>query len=206
MFYISLFALFMLSSWITPRPFHLLPTAALLLTLGACMREGVEPQRTLPEATQGGLNTAGAKVDGQLWLPATVMFADKATRAFYQRINGRHELSISLNRVTEPEADPLQQTSIRFYVPDISAPGTVVFDQNVDPSLMYNQSAFATFTYSKPSPDQVLITNAGAQGRLTITHLDTVARIVAGTFAFQARQRGSTATTSVTEGRFDLRY
>ncbi|TLM93938.1 hypothetical protein [Hymenobacter jeollabukensis] len=196
----------MFSSWIIPRPFRLLPSAALLLTLVACMREGVEPKRVLPEATQSGLNTAGAKVDGQVWLPATVMFAGSATHVAYQRINGRHELRISLRRVTDTEADPLQQTSIGFYVPDISAPGTVVFNQSVDPYIMVNQRAFAKLMYSKPTPDQEFVTNSAMHGQLTVTRLDTVARIVAGTFDFQAQQRGTTATTSVTEGRFDLRY
>lgn len=196
----------MFLSPITSRPFHLLPAAALLLTLGACMREGVEPKRTLPEATQSGLNTAGAHVDGQVWLPATVLFAGTATKATYQRVNGHRELTVYLRRVTDGKADPFQQTSIELFVPDLKAPGTVVIDQTIPLHTVGGEYPYATFSYSLPSPGREFITSAAMRGQLTVTRLDTVARIVAGTFAFQAQERGTATTANVTEGRFDLRY
>ena len=48
------------------RPAVLLVTALLGLTQ-CIMREGPDPQETLPDATQTSQNTAGCRVDGLPW-------------------------------------------------------------------------------------------------------------------------------------------
>jgi hypothetical protein len=47
-----------------------------------------------------------------------------------------------------------------------------------------------------------------ATGQLTVTHLDSVAKIISGTFEFTAQKvRGEgPETVRLTEGRFDLQY
>jgi len=39
-----------------------------------------------------------------------------------------------------------------------------------------------------------------------VTRLDTIARVVSGTFAFEAREAIGGATVRVTEGRFDCTF
>lgn len=116
-----------------------------------------------------------------------------------------YNLNISLARITSDD-DPYNQTSINMYVPDIRKPGTVTFEQTANPTLTTSNPAYATFIKNKPDPDEVLITGPAYPGQLTITRLDTVARIVAGTYEFKAKQLGGAVTVSVTEGRFDLHY
>lgn len=176
-----------------------------LLALGACKKKLVYPTLILPEATQVGNNTGGAKIDGQVWLPATTLFVGAPTRVMYHRGSTGYQLTVSLSRATDPESAPLNDTSIRIYVPDIRSAGTVALNQQSNPSLV-NTPAHATFTYAKPSPDQVLITGPDAPGQLTVTRLDTVARVISGTFEFRAREIRGSATVQVTEGRFDLKY
>lgn len=180
----------------------------LALTLTGCMQEGPLPALVLPEATQTGQNTAGARVDGAIWRAAQEqLFAGQATQVSYFKsaVTG-YQLAISLNRVPIAKNAPFDQTSIDFYVPDIRTPGTVVLSQPANPRLTTSNPAYATFTNAKLSPSQQYITGPTATGQLMVTRLDTVARIVAGTFEFTAQEAGTASTVRITEGRFDLSY
>ncbi|WP_139926281.1 hypothetical protein [Hymenobacter sp. DG01] len=177
-----------------------------LLALGACKKEEA-PKAVLPEATQTGQNTAGAKVDGTVWLPVQqFLYAGAPLTARYTKSVTGYELDLYFGRFPAEENDPFSETSINFYVPDIRKPGTIQLNQQADPKFTTANPAYATFTYGKPSPDQVLITGPAAPGTLTITRLDTVARVVAGTYEFRAQALTGTGSVNVTEGRFDLKY
>ena len=81
------------------RPAVLLVTALLGLTQ-CIMREGSDPQETLPDATQTGQNTAGCRVDGLPWRAVqTSMFAGKPVRANWgpNPLGGR-QLSLYLGK------------------------------------------------------------------------------------------------------------
>ena len=57
------------------------------------------------------------------------------------------------------------------------------------------------------SPIDDWITSAAQTGSVTLTRFDTVARVVSGTFEFNAENVMNPAQTiSVTEGRFDIKY
>lgn len=187
--------------------FSLLPSLALLLT-AACTKE-TDPQPQLPAATQTGQNTAGCRVDGRVWLPAGDFLVSGApVRAVYQRVGGAYQLTILLERLPDEAGDPFGQTAIRLSAPNAPSPGTFALNQLVDPRLGAGNPPHAAFIYAKPSPDQQLLTGPQAEGRLVITRLDTVARVVAGTFEFTGREQagGGGASVQVTEGRFDVRF
>jgi len=183
-----------------------LATVFAVLALAGCKKEE-EPAPTLPQATQTGQNTAGAKVNGTVWRPVQQsLFGGPAIQAFYGKRSTGQQLRILLTYSPDKEDEPLSQTSLLLYVPDIRTAGPVSLDQYADPRLTTSNPAYGLFSYEKPSPDEQFITGPTAPGQLTITRLDTVARIVAGTFEFQAKPLTGTGSVSVTEGRFDLKY
>lgn len=54
---------------------------------------------------------------------------------------------------------------------------------------------------------QGLALSTTATGRIVLTQVDTVRRVMAGTFEGQLRQTGTpNATRELTQGRFDIRY
>lgn len=184
-------------------------SALFLLALAGCAsKETPLPAAQLPAATQSGQNTAGCRVDGQVWLPAGGgLFAPRPVSVTLQRSVTGLQLSVLLDR--DPLTDdgqPFARTSIRLYVPNVTGPGVIALDQYADPRLTTSNPAYGAFTYTAPSPDQQLLTGSGATGQLVITRLDTVARVVAGSFRFRARELAGPATVDVTEGRFDLTY
>lgn len=185
-----------------------LPAAALftLLALGACKKKEVQPELRLPEATQVGANTAGAKVDGKVWVPETTLFVGSASSATYQREGSRRTLRLSFNRVPATDSAPFNETSFRFIVADVRTTGRIDLNQVAQPTFPSLTPPFATFKYAKPFPGREFFTGPDATGHLTITRLDTVARVVAGTFEFQARETTGTGTVSVTDGRFDMKF
>ncbi|MDU0371988.1 lipoprotein [Hymenobacter endophyticus] len=182
--------------------------ALLLTALTGCMKEAALPTPQLPAATQTGQQTAGCRVDGQLWVPAGGgLFAPNPISVTLRRDGTRRHLSVLLDR--NPATDdglPNPNTLIQLYVPNVSGPGVFALDQPADPRLTNSNPAYAAFWYTAPSPDQLLITGPTATGQLTITRLDTVARVVAGTFQFRSREQAGPATVHVTDGRFDLTY
>lgn len=187
---------------------HSLPAAALftLLALGACKKKEVQPELQLPAASQSGANTAGAKIDGKVWVTETTLFVGSATTASYQREGSRRTLRLNFSRVPASESAPFNETSFRFIVGDVRTTGRIDLNQVAQPTYPSLTPPFASFKYSKPFPGREFLTGPDATGHLTITRLDTVARIVAGTFEFQARETNGTGTVTVTDGRFDVKF
>ena len=173
------------------------------------MPEEVEPATVLPPATQTGANTAGCRLNGALWdARQYALFAPEPTSASWHRsplLAGKHQLSLRFIHSTNAK-DAHNDTSIGFFVPDVSAPGTFVLDRPANPRFSARNPAYGVLAFDRATPGQELLSGPQAPGRLVITRLDTVARVVSGTFEFTARQAGATATSTVTEGRFDCTF
>ena len=194
-----------------------------LLGLPQCMSEAVGPLDKMPDATQTGAGTAGCRVDGQLWVARRdgIQFGGPtipAASASWRKVgNGTHPLSLLFGKNTDEDRDnPQNQTRVQLYVPDILRPGTFVFDQTATPYFGLNPTGHAGFTFGRPSPDQDFFTGPQHLGRIVVTRLDTVSRVVSGTFEFTAGEfsaglTGGTPmpggkTVRITEGRFDCRF
>ena len=98
------------------------------------------------------------------------------------------------------------RTRVRLELPGIARPGTSVLDKTPAPVVVNDPIAYAALTFYQPPPDQELRTGPAAPGRLVVTRLDTIARVVAGTFEFTAGQASGGTTVRVSEGRFDCTF
>ena len=182
--------------------------AALLLTIaGGCKKD--EPK--LPDATQHGANTFGCKIDGKVWTPGgattpsgkpqkfTVYYSTART-AWSPATIGR----FALNAYRENDD---HDDVVLLAIDSLTGPGTYPLHERTPPYP--SQTPYpnhGAFLVSRPGTASY-ITSPTHTGSITITRLDTAARIVAGTFSFTAGPySGTTSTISVTDGRFDINY
>ena len=180
-----------------------------LLGLTQCIMEGgYYPVQPMPDATQSGANTAGCVVDGLPWVANyyDTTIGVPSPRPVWARWDnfsaGRpNQLSLRFLKDIADRAQVHHDTNIKLELPGITRPGTFVLDQPATPRS--TSPAYAAFTFSKPTPDQELLTGPGFPGRVVVTRFDTLSRVVSGTFEFTARQASGGATVRVTEGRFD---
>ena len=186
----------------------LLPMWVLL----GCQKNDPRPAEQLPPATQTGANTAGCVVDGLRWVARTnartmggAPLSDVYAR--WGRVRPpAHHLSLSFDKQIDHNSDVHSRTYLRLELPGITRPGAVVLDQKYDGLVINGPIAYAAFTYYQTPPDQEMRTGPATPGRVVVTRLDTVARIVSGTFEFTARDASGRATVRVTEGRFDCKF
>ena len=182
-----------------------------LLGLTQCIMqgEGAYPVDPMPAATQTGANTAGCVVDGLPWvassnIPKIGPGNIPAVMASWNNFSvGRpNHLSLRFLKAIADEAQVHDQTRINLELPGITRPGTFVLDQ----TAVYPYPAYARFTFSKPNPDQELLTGPGSPGRVVVTRFDTLSRVASGTFEFTAREGAGGTTVRVAEGRFDCTF
>jgi Family of unknown function (DUF6252) len=162
--------------------------------LFSCKKEITE----LPNVTQTGANTFGAKVNGEFWapqgfgpLPANDIL-EAAALGDDIRINAR-------NFASSPN-----ETEFAFYIRNVLAPGT--FSLNTDASHPTTSSSYGYYVKRRLTPISEWITSSSKTGTITITKIDRTAKIVSGTFEFTANPLvAGDAPLVVTEGRFDIK-
>ena len=162
------------------RTYPFLSLAAVLLAAG-CKKDG--PEAGLPAATQDGKNTFGCLVDGQLFVP-------KPGQAI--SITKREPLEASIYH-TDLLVSGMGNGYVEFAL------------RNAFKLGVYNLSETNTNSYGTYSISGIrYYTNASHQGTVTLTRIDTVAKVAAGTFQFTALDYQSGKTVTVTNGRFDV--
>ena len=157
--------------------------AAAVLAAGSCKKD--DPNAGLPAATQTGANTFGCLVDGNVFVPLAP-----------QAINSSHRdpLEASLYR-TDILVSARGDGYVDFALRRAFQPGTYPLgDANA------NANGYGLYQISAGD----YYTDATHTGTVTLTRIDTVARIAAGTFQFTGINR-SGQTVTVTDGRFDVR-
>ncbi len=169
-----------------------------VLAFAACKKEVDE----LPEATQTGANTFGARINGELWTPqgfgiaptAPTLEASYAAQGGTIRINAR-------NFSSSPT-----ETEVELYLTNVSAPDTFALNQNTQ--KYPNQTGnYGYYIKRRFMPQEEWITTSGATGSVAVTKFDTLAKIISGTFSFSAANiYDNSQRLSITEGRFDIRY
>ena len=161
---------------------------------------------------QTGANTAGCRVDGLIWVPRNngqMMNGSPlpSVEAKWSKVRGvRHPLALIFIKNIDDRTHVHGETGMGLYLPDITRPGTFAFDQRANPEVVNGPVAYAAFTFYKPSPDQELLTGSAHPGRLVVTRLDTIARVVSGTYEYTASRAATGTTVRVTEGRFDCKF
>jgi hypothetical protein len=163
----------------------------LLVTWGFLMVASCKPKEdALPAPTTDGLNTFGCKINGKVWVANGIRNdqgpAAKAIEVEFRQLSATSfYLFIHTNASTE---DRVQLTLPKGVI------GTnMLTNRYNDPFAIYYDNQFRLFNTIESNP-----------GKLVITRLDTLNRIVSGTFEFDGQYIVSKEIVHVTEGRFDI--
>ena len=155
--------------------------------------------KELPPATQTGANTFGLKLNGEIWMPqgfAGIPDSD----LLKARLLGDVLIITAQNFSSSP-------TETEFEMRIFGTTGTGTYLLNSNTSYPNGPTNYGYHVKRRVNPLDEWITSATQTGWVTITKLDTTARIVSGTFQFNAANLVNAAQTiSVMEGRFDIKY
>lgn len=170
---------------------NLLFLALVCIGLLSCKDRDPDPN-VLPEATQSGKNTAGAIVDGKVWV-AKIAYPDLnnggVNATIYEYANGEYKLKIVLQQINN------EGSSIGFYISD-------KIDITTTSYILANDNFRGTYSY-KTLEDYY--TDNENTGILTITKFDKINKIVSGVFTFKVKDSNGKIVT-ITDGRFDKRF
>lgn len=163
------------------------------LVFTSCKKDITE----LPPATQTGANTFGAKVNGALWVPQG--FGSLPANDILEARMAGTDLTINARDFSSSPTE----TEFLLLVKNITGTGTYLL--NTDVNHPSGESSYAYYVKRRITPLNEWITSAAHTGSVTITRIDTVARIASGTFQFNAlNMYNSPEPMTVTEGRFDV--
>ncbi|MGH2553990.1 MAG: DUF6252 family protein [Chitinophagaceae bacterium] len=151
----------------------------------------------LPSASQSGANTFGAKVNGELWAPQG-FGPFPANDILEARMSG-HDIVINARNFSSSPTE----TEFQLTIYNVTAPGIYLF--NTDVVHPNGISSYGYYVKRKFTPLNEWLTSSIYTGRVTITRIDDVSRIVSGTFEFNAGSIYDSDVLSVTEGRFDVK-
>lgn len=173
---------------------RLLLVVCTIALLSSCKKEIKE----LPEPSQTGSNTFGAKVNGQLWAPQG--FGPlPASNLLEARFIGNDLIIKANNFASSPN-----ETGFEIRVIGVTGTGTYPLNTNiVHPSFA---ASYAYYVKRNLTPLNEWVTSASSTGSVTFTKVDRSAGIVSGTFEFSALNLYNTPEPlAVTEGRFDIK-
>jgi hypothetical protein len=176
-------------------------TKLLLSLLLFCFCLGCKKEEVLPKATQNGANTIGCKINGKNCVADEGgCFSCKKYSLLYT--HGKHFV-LSANQIKDED-----NSTVQIGLEKLTSTGAYNLNVLTDSyPRSTNIKNFGSFERNKPSPFKEFITNPAFGGTVDITRVDTINRIVAGTFEFTAENLdGSGETIKVTDGRFDIKY
>ena len=171
--------------------FLLFTTAFVFLFCTTCKK--TSPAKVLPPITQTGASTFGCKINGQVWVPYY-----PCNDASW---NGAVELAYSFNSANKNSVLPMSFGINAENFKDknslhIGTIGTLYGTGNIIDTLyidfLANSGVYSNCIGCPESNSHMF----------KITKLDTVAKIISGTFSFTLY--GSSDSIVITDGRFDL--
>ena len=163
-----------------------------MILLAACEREApqpTDPLDLLPPATQTGENTLGFLLDGEPWTPNRLFQGD------YRKSDGRFGITCEYADFD----DDGNNIGYSFSIGSVSVP---VFSSelyqitnrgNLSSSLVKFRHCWYWSSSTFP-------------GTLHITRLDTIERVMSGTFEVMLIGEDCIDTLSITHGRFDVSF
>lgn len=166
-------------------PFLLL--ISIILLANCCDKDD---KSELPPITQTGENTFGFLVDGELWLPKGQLIYTPELSVILERENDIRIWEIIANRTAS--------SGFGFRVPEKSMTEGVV-----DIAVVREKDLGIFFHLSEKFPQENFYWNKDLPGELFISNLDTINRIVSGTFWFDLIS-GKGTKVEIRDGRFDL--
>jgi hypothetical protein len=166
-----------------------------LVAFSSCKKE-IE---TLPDATQTGANTFGAKLNGENWGPLKAGILPTAPTLEARFATGDTSILINARNFSRT---PIE-TEMEIYLKHVTTPGTYALNQTT--SVSPNQTAsYAYYVKRNLNIEDEWITSSTATGEVVVTRIDIPNRILSGTFHFSANAHYGSAPITVTEGRFDV--
>ena len=179
-----------------------------------CSKTSTNPDdsNSLPPETQTGAGTFACKINGVVW---------KYKDPDYQFLDNRPKTSWSFD--SSEKGGTLRVTALKYYDPSSSAGYDEIMYLLSDSLIIakeknLNANGFNygfRYTISAPKSSQCGDYNSSGvndrtkifanSGKIIITKLDQVSRIISGTFNCTILETGCD-TLKITEGRFDLKY
>ncbi len=173
----------------------IVPFLLLIILFASCKKD----VRELPPATQTGANTFGAKVNGSFWVPQG--FGPIPANDILQVRMAGNDLRIDAQNFSSSP----NETEFILTVKGITGPGTYLLNKLVTHPT--SDESYAYYVKRNFTPKNEWLTSDENTGSVTITFLDTVNRIVSGTFQFNMLNiYNAPEPLSVTEGRFDVKW
>lgn len=164
-------------------------------TLFSCTKDIDE----LPENTQTGANTFGARVNGEYWMPRGFGIVP-TTPILEANFAGNNSIRINARNFSSSPTE----TEIEIILFNISGPGTYLLNQNTSKYPNFS-SSYAYYVERRITPKFEYITSDKFTGKVEVTRYDIAAKIISGTFEFTAKEiYDASSPLTVTEGRFDL--
>jgi hypothetical protein len=165
------------------------------LLITSC-RKHKPPVEQLPPATQEGRGTFGCLVDGKVFKPKGSPFGGPILICAYQFHKGGHYFHIAAKN----QGDELRGMYINTDSLAIQEGKTYLLGD-----FSKKGGASGGYYVGKISSSIEYLTTASNNGELKILKLDTINRIVSGTFWFDAVNKEG-QKVQVRDGRFDLKY
>lgn len=149
------------------------------------------PSDSLPAITDTGANTFACKVNGAAWIARN----ERPTPGEYT-LQGFYISEDSLFGVNAKRVllKAKKNEYLGFSITRLVGPGTYQFSDT-------NGASYDDYALSKQ-----FRTDSIHRGVVHISRLDTVKKIIAGTFSFVAKSTKGVDTIVVTNGRFDMHY
>lgn len=178
----------------TMKGFILLGAVA-ALSFTSCKKE----IKTLPDETQTGANTFGAKINGENWGPLGAGIVPTAA-ILEARFSADSSVFINARNFSRTP----NETEMEIYLKNISGPGTYQLNQNTE---VYPSHSASYGYYVKRNINVIddWTTSSSATGQVQVTKIDWANRVISGSFQFTANARYGSAPITVTEGRFDVK-
>lgn len=167
-----------------------------------CIKERIEDK--LPEPTQEGRNTLGCYVNGTLFITGETLFGNvRPTSCTYY---SKDTTNISAGTLIIQGIGITREISGNIFIQKtgVFAPGTFTL---ITDTCQYPKRCDAAQYYSRRELSDSTsngVSYLSTDGQLIVSKLDTINKILSGTFRFVAKD-STGKTRIITDGRFDLR-
>jgi len=179
------------------RCYLLLFTVFLSLPGFHCKKHKI-PHEQLPPETHTGRGTFGCLVNGNVFKPKGTPLAGPILSCAYQYINGGYHFQVKAR-----EDNGSQTLSVGIFTDslEISQGRQLILSQKFLSGNAYGQYGH----YDLNASPKLFYSDSINAGELKIDFLDTINRVVSGTFWFDAINSGE-EKVQVRSGRFDVKY
>ncbi|MDX1350272.1 MAG: hypothetical protein R3279_08495 [Putridiphycobacter sp.] len=154
------------------------------------------PNTVLPDTTKIGANTFGCYINGELFVAQSNNYNKVIpTYCSYNSIS-ENELRIQGSRLNDSLRDNI---AFKIFMDEVGEYEMVVIGDSY--------TGYVNIAFSSTSPCFDFDHDSNNPGKVFITHLDTIKRVISGTFEMDLINEDCVPNVlHITDGRFDLKY